>query len=386
MRLAWSAGQPHAYEIERDGAVIATIPMGATTSHVDANPGRGFFSYTLRATDDALCPELTCVGGGGIPDADGFIREWLIFGPLDWGCAAACDAPGEALMRGDYLQGTLVGNGSAIGESDVEPVVDQEIALTPPVTVRAAPRAELNPNRPGTGRWFSYASSQSLIDYNVVFGADPGNNFMVYAVTYVDNTTGDDLTVDLGITSDDAVQVFIGDEEVHINNVARGVGLPGSGAFDVVPGVTLPAGLSRLMVKVFEGGGDTGFALRFEEPGTGTGIVDGIEVNLTPATEPPRPVFHRGDSNNDGKHNISDPVNTLNVLFLGSGAIPCQDAADSNDDGQVNISDPVNSLNVLFLGVGAVPPPLPPEALQPCGVDPTEDRPSDLGCETYAHC
>jgi hypothetical protein len=95
--------------------------------------------------------------------------------------------------------------------------------------------------------------------------------------------------------------------------------------------------------------------------------------------------FHRGDSNNDGKHNISDPVNTLNVLFLGTGNIPCQDAADSNDDGKVNISDPVNSLNVLFLGTGAVPPPLPPESLQPCAADPTPTVP-ELGCGTYTNC
>jgi hypothetical protein len=95
--------------------------------------------------------------------------------------------------------------------------------------------------------------------------------------------------------------------------------------------------------------------------------------------------FHRGDSNNDGKHNISDPVNTLNVLFLGTGNITCQEAADSNDDGKVNISDPVNSLNVLFLGTGEVPPPLPPEALTPCSTDPTPDVPP-LGCTGYSHC
>jgi hypothetical protein len=96
-------------------------------------------------------------------------------------------------------------------------------------------------------------------------------------------------------------------------------------------------------------------------------------------------LFHRGDSNNDGLHNISDPVNTLNVLFLGTGSISCQDAADSNDDGVVNISDPVNSLNVLFLGTGTVPPPLPPEAGEPCGQDPTAEG-LDLGCTTYSQC
>jgi hypothetical protein len=53
--------------------------------------------------------------------------------------------------------------------------------------------------------------------------------------------------------------------------------------------------------------------------------------------------------------------------------------------GKVNISDPVNSLNVLFLGTGEIPPPAVPE-LGPCGPDPTEDLPADLGCATYSHC
>ena len=43
-------------------------------------------------------------------------------------------------------------------------------------------------------------------------------------------------------------------------------------------------------------------------------------------------------------------------------------------------------LDVLFLGTGAVPPPLPPEALQPCGTDPTADLPADLGCASYTSC
>jgi hypothetical protein len=98
--------------------------------------------------------------------------------------------------------------------------------------------------------------------------------------------------------------------------------------------------------------------------------------------EPPVLTFSRGDSNNDGRHNISDPVNTLNVLFLGTGVVPCQDAADSNDDGRVNISDPVNSLNVLFLGTGNVPPPFDPPGPR-CGTDPTGD---DLDCAAFTAC
>jgi hypothetical protein len=383
MRLAWSAGQPHAYEIRRDGTLVATIPMGNTASHVDPDPGRGFFAYTLRATDDPLCPELACTGGGGVPDADGFIREWLVFGPLDWGCTStplsSCANPGEDRMRGDYLQGTLVGAGTPTSESSIEPVDGQEIALAPPVSVRATARGDLNPQRPGTGRWFAYASNQSLIDYNLVFGGDPGNDFLVYAVTYVDNATGDDLTVDLGVTSDDAVQVFIGDQEVHINNVARGVDFPGTGAFDVVPGVTLPAGLNRVLVKVFEGGGDTGFALRFEQ--AGVGIVDGIEVNLAPLIVPPEPVFHRGDADSNGNLELTDAIRILNFLFVGTGVISCADAADADDNGQLQLTDAIRILGFLFLG--QTPPATPGPPPEACGPDPGEEH---IGCASYTEC
>jgi hypothetical protein len=101
-----------------------------------------------------------------------------------------------------------------------------------------------------------------------------------------------------------------------------------------------------------------------------------------PSVTPCRGGFHRGDSNNDGKHNISDAVNTLGVLFLGFGSISCQEAADSNDDGRVNISDAINSLGLLFLGLGNIPPPAVP-GLGTCGPDPTPDG---LGCASYTNC
>lgn len=60
--------------------------------------------------------------------------------------------------------------------------------------------------------------------------------------------------------------------------------------------------------------------------------------------------FIRGDSNADGKVDISDASNTLNFLFSKTGKIICQDAADANDDGSIDISDAVKILMVLFSG------------------------------------
>ena len=78
--------------------------------------------------------------------------------------------------------------------------------------------------------------------------------------------------------------------------------------------------------------------------------------------------FLRGDTDLDGDIVITDPVRTLGRLFLGTGALPCEDAADANDSGVLDITDPIYTLQFLFLGG---PDPLPPYP-EP-GLDPTAD-------------
>jgi hypothetical protein len=79
-------------------------------------------------------------------------------------------------------------------------------------------------------------------------------------------------------------------------------------------------------------------------------------------------LLRRSDTNCDGKADVSDAVNTLNVLFLGTGDICCDDAADTNDDSKIDITDSILTLGFLFLG--GVPPRAPFPA---CGPDDTED-------------
>jgi hypothetical protein len=76
----------------------------------------------------------------------------------------------------------------------------------------------------------------------------------------------------------------------------------------------------------------------------------------------------RGDSNHDGRLNLTDSLFTLNWLFLGAPQPPCLDEADVDDDGTVNISDPIGLLAFLFLGASPPRPPFPE-----VGVDPSED-------------
>ena len=80
--------------------------------------------------------------------------------------------------------------------------------------------------------------------------------------------------------------------------------------------------------------------------------------------------FKRGDCNDDGSVDISDAINTLEMLFLGAAEGGCHDACDSNDDGALDISDAIVTLGALFLGNGVIPPP----GILECGTDPTDDQ------------
>jgi len=82
--------------------------------------------------------------------------------------------------------------------------------------------------------------------------------------------------------------------------------------------------------------------------------------------------FIRGDMNQDGITDLSDPIFVLSFLFHGGRTPVCLDAADANDDGELDISDATAALGALFSGTG----PLPPPSAAP-GIDVTED---DLSC------
>ena len=82
--------------------------------------------------------------------------------------------------------------------------------------------------------------------------------------------------------------------------------------------------------------------------------------------------FSRGDSNDDGRLDLSDATFDFNRLFLGGPSPACADAADANDDGGYDISDGVFKLNFLFTGGGQ-----PPEPFEVWDGDPTADG---LGC------
>ena len=112
-------------------------------------------------------------------------------------------------------------------------------------------------------------------------------------------------------------------------------------------------------------------------------IVDAIEI--TGGGVAPGPVFHRGDADQNGVLQLTDAIQVLGYLFLGTATrVPdCPDAADADDNGVIQLTDAVRILGYLFLGLGppATPGP-PPEA---CGVDPTTDDLLDP-CNNFTGC
>jgi hypothetical protein len=205
----------------------------------------------------------------------------------------------------------------------------------------------------------------------------------------------ENITIDIGLASDDSVLVLLDGNELHLKRLARTDGGPNA-VLDVIMSASVPqlnpltAGIHTLMVKVFEGTVDHTFRLRFQTPVTGEPVTEGIEVCLDRENcgqGPPARSFNRGDTNNDGIINLTDGVRSLNFLFLGGPDTTCKETQDFNNDGGVNITDGVATFNFLFLGG---PPPVDPGPVTDppsCGPDP--DPPGslkDLGCDFYDSC
>ena len=99
------------------------------------------------------------------------------------------------------------------------------------------------------------------------------------------------------------------------------------------------------------------------------------ELSAQTCTLPTPETFVRGDANNDGIVNISDPSYMVGVLFNGYTPPPALDALDANDDGLTDLSDATYLNNYLYLGGAAPPPPFKNSfgAFAP-GFDPTLDH------------
>jgi hypothetical protein len=196
---------------------------------------------------------------------------------------------------------------------------------------------------------------------------------------------------DLGVIGDEFVLIYMG---CHLE---RGKGLPddatvaltltGNGRFmefadmnsdDLLDVVAQTDHRGKALVQVFYGQSngvcdvsfEDGEPFRSEVDGRpavlAVGDVDGDlapDVVLTAEGDGRAQVFlndgncrvaEPGDSNADGRIDLSDAITTLGYLFLG-GQIPCLGAAEVSGDGRVDISDPIYLLQYLFASGPAIP-------------------------------
>jgi hypothetical protein len=216
----------------------------------------------------------------------GFIKMWNHLGPLAWnypaqandhgspGACDAMDANGNSQLELDWI----VNDGETITEANVLPFPGMVVrpkyggnGMVPGGTGARAAGLTLEPG--DTGKvvqdrfpvWKAGVSPTDTIDHSSaqVHGFD-ADDHMTLSCVYVTNHTNSAIETQIGVASDDSVQVYLGSQSVGQDNICRGYG-PANTELDFFP-VSLPVGESRVLVKVMDGGGASGFRLRFQDP------------------------------------------------------------------------------------------------------------------------
>jgi PKD repeat protein len=236
-------------------------------------------------------------------------------------------------------------------------------------------------------------------------GSKSGTTIASYAWEFGDTGTGSGATVNhtFAAVGDYTVKLTVTDDVGWTGEKTMTISVctPPTASFTATP----ESGPVPLDVS-FDASASTGatlaYAWEFGDTGTGTGatathsfaavgdyvvkltVTDkcGLtaEATKTISVKPAGTEFKRGDTNASGELNIADPVYLLSYLFADGAAMTCMETGDCNNDGDLNIADPIALLGYLF----ADNPPLPDPF--DCGLDPPDETPSDLTCESYEPC
>ncbi len=114
---------------------------------------------------------------------------------------------------------------------------------------------------------------------------------------------------------------------------------------------------------------------QFTIAGDGQTVINTVLILASPGVGP----FLRGDCNQDGTVDISDGIQGLGVLFLGTESKGCDAACDVNASGVFDIADATYTFNFLFLGG-----PQPPSPAYPAAEYSQAATDAAVGCDSYS--
>lgn len=219
----------------------------------------------------ALMSVASLSGFAAQTSPEGFCQSYLLLGELSQPNGAG---PSLANKRLDYLA-----DGLGLTEATLVPEEGMVINVDFGGAAASTGFQPGIPNHP-VPTIFAPPIPGDTADFTTIYGAL--DQLMTYAWTYVVNGTGGPLNTYLGVAADDESLIVLNGVEV-----GETTGWHNNRLVDVTFPVTLPAGKSLLMIKVFEGGGGHNLRVRFQ-PNDITGDVSGTpgEANVTYSLDP----------------------------------------------------------------------------------------------------
>ena len=276
------AGNTITFAIDADGVSEYTARSpggqcgaGEFTAVITPEGGCESSSSSVAACDPVDCG-LRSSGGPS---------KMLQIGPISLGANAgpACDDSGR-LGTTDYLSdGDITESNLLLEEGDeVLPDFGGEAGG---FGVALAVNANINPGGfDGVlNVWSADTDANGYIDYNLPQNiGNPLDDYIIYSLTYLENTTDECLDTILEVGSDDGVKVLLNGSMIYLNAVCRGV--PAYGGGDMVPATLVP-GANVVLIAVVERGGGTGVRLAVRDT-AGLPLVDGrVLASCTPPAD-----------------------------------------------------------------------------------------------------
>ena len=398
--LSWTNPAPYdRIRILRDGAPIADLE-GSATAFIDPTRPDTLTLYGVVAEVEGFrSPEAPCVDNGvwvlEAGDVQVPVGSELILVPI-YATTSSMTVGFEAHLDVQTRLGMVRDRALALGGTAVHPEADQFFSgighyRVPSMGVifdglpPKEPEKYLAPGLRQLIAYFPLVPLQALPDGDTVVLSFRGGTFVV-------NRPVSGMASVNGVTFVSGRLRFGDAGLAGVRNLeagrADGAGAAAEAAGPGSLGLTWENGDAYDSVRIERNGTSvtetSGDASSYEDTGLAAGVYvykvygmkngqESFPASAFVSTLSTRGTFLRGDANHDDSINITDPLATLEFLFRGGAALPCDDAADSNDDGEIGLTDPVITLQHLFLGGGLLKAPGTAYAW----FDPTPDT---LGC------